>query len=362
MKITKISANELDKSLETRWRELQSANPDLANPYFCVEYTHSVAAARDDVYVAIIEQDNEVVGFFPYQSYNGKVAEPVGGRLSDYQGVIGGQGRSWDYEAILDACRLKIWDFDHLLASQAPARIYREVEAVSPIMDLSDGFEAYLAQRKKSGAKRLEQFKRKARKFEREVGKLHIDVYSRNEAAFQQVIEWKNAQCRSTGVPEFLNWGWTSEMLREIWQRKSHRFAGMLTIIRVDEKIIAGHFGMRSDSVCHWWFPTYNHAFGKYSPGGILLLKLAEAVAAEGLATIDLGKGDDSYKPSFASDAIPLLEGSILRPSVRATFRKVKTESDRFLHTSPLTQPLRATLRGAKSLVRSVKEEKAAAV
>ena len=361
MKITKISANELDKSLETRWRELQAGNSDLTNPYFSVEYTHCVAAARDDVYVAIIEQDNEIVGFFPYQSRNNKVAEPAGGRLSDYQGVIGLQGKQWDYESILDACGLKIWDFDHLLAAQAPARIYRKVEAVSPTMDLSGGYEEYLIQRKKSGAKRLEQFKRKARKFEREVGELQVDVYSRNEAAFQQVVEWKNAQCRSTGVPEFLNWGWTSEMLREIWQRKSPQFAGMLTILRVDDRIIAGHFGMRSESVCHWWFPTYNHQFGKYSPGGILLLKLAEAVAAEGIAAIDLGKGEDSYKPSFASGSVALLEGAVLRPSVRASLRQIRTGSDQFLHHSPITEPLRATVRGAKSMVKSLKRQKTAA-
>jgi CelD/BcsL family acetyltransferase involved in cellulose biosynthesis len=362
MKITKISACELDPSLISQWHLLQASNPELVNPYFNVQYTQSVAAARDDVYVAVIEQGNEVVGFFPFQSANNKVAEPVGGRLSDYHGIIGAAGQAWDYDAILDACNIKVWSFDHLLASQAPREIYRKVEAVSPIMDLSGGYEAYLQQRKKSGAKRLEQFKRKARKFEREVGEIQVDVYCRNEGAFQQVIEWKNAQCRNTGVPEFLNWGWTSEMLREIWQRKSNDFAGMLTILSVGNEIIAGHFGMRSNTVCHWWFPTYNHAYAKYSPGGILLLKLAEAAAAEGLTSIDLGKGEDSYKPSFATDSIPLVEGRVLRPSLRSTIHRIKTGSREFLRESSVTEPLRVSVRGAKSIVRNIRKPKAVAL
>ncbi len=351
-KITKLAAGELDTTLVAQWRELQQQSPELANPYFCVEYFQAVAAVRDDVHVAVIENGDSVIGFFPYQSAGGKVAEPVGGRLSDYQGVIGRPGEQWHYDEILDACGVKIWDFDHLLASQAPDVIHRRIDDVSPTMDLRDGFEAYLAQRKKAGAKRLDQFRRKTRKFEREVGKLEIDLYSRDEAAFCQVIEWKNAQCRRTGVPEFLNWGWTEGMLREIWQHDSDVFAGMLTVVRVDDDIVAAHFGMRSNSVCHWWFPTYNQQYGKYSPGGILLLKLAEAVAAEGIASIDLGKGDDAYKPSFANGEVALVEGSVLRPSLQGTVRKSVTAARGFLKESPLTRPLRSAYRGVKGLVR----------
>ena len=351
-RITTISARELDDTLAARWREMQRQNPELANPYFCVDYVRAVAAVRDDVRVAVIEEDDRIVGFFPYQSADGVVAKPVGGRLSDYQGIIGEPGRRWDHAAILDACKLRIWDFDHLLASQAPDKIHRRIDDASPIMDLSGGFEGYLAERKKAKAKRIDQFRRKERKFEREIGKLEVELYSRDEAAFRQVVEWKNAQCRRTGAPEFLTWGWTEAMLREIWQRDSEEFAGMLTVVRVDDEIVAAHFGMRSRDVCHWWFPTYNHRFGKYSPGGIMLLKLAEAVAAEGIGQIDLGKGDDAYKPSFANGEVALVEGSVLRPSLAASKRRVATSMRSFLKESPVTEPLRGVYRRLKALKR----------
>ncbi len=351
-KITRIKAAELDETLVARWRELQDGDPALANPYFAVDYFQSVAAVRDDVHVAVIEEDDDVIGFFPYQSANGVVAEPVGGRLSDYQGIIGLPGRRWDHAAILDACGLKIWDFDHLLATQAPAEIYRRIDDISPILDLSDGYEAYLAERKQAKARRVDQFRRKARKFEREVGALEVELYSRDEAAFARVIEWKNAQCRRTGVVEFLDWEWTQGMLREIWRRDSETFAGMLTVIRVDGDIAAAHFGMRSRTVCHWWFPTYNRRYGKYSPGGILLLKLAEAVAAQGMTVVDLGKGDDAYKPSFANGRIALVEGSVLRPSLQSTLRRTRTVARDFVKTSPATAPLRRAYRQLKSVIR----------
>ena len=351
MKITKISARELDIGLSAQWQKIQNTNPDLVNPYFCFEYTQAVAAAKDNVYIGVMEKNNKVIGFFPWEQKSKDIIGQVGGILSDYQGAIIAPHHDWKVETLLTAYGINIWEFDHLLLTQKP-QIKHPFFYIdySPVMDLSHGYENYLKEKESSGSKRLSQFQRKARKFEREIGEIRVDLYSKDNAAFEKVIEWKNEQCLRSGVPEFLKWGWTRAMLEHIWHTNNPNFSGMLTVLSTDKEIIAAHFGMRSESVCHWWFPAYNHAYSKYSPGGILLLKLAEAVAREGLNTIDLGKGDDIYKPSFATGKIPLIEGSVMRPSITSTKRLLRTGLNHFIRHSSVMAPTRGVLRKIKRL------------
>jgi CelD/BcsL family acetyltransferase involved in cellulose biosynthesis len=71
--------------------------------------------------------------------------------------------------------------------------------------------------------------------------------------------------------------------------------------------------GIRSRDVLHWWFPTYDPAYTKYSVGIILLLRVARAAADEGIVSIDLGKGDALYKERVMTASTPVGEGSIER-------------------------------------------------
>ena len=67
-----------------RWRALQQIDLLLQNPYFCPEFHQAAAKVRKDVLVAVLGNDE---AFFPFQrSWN--QARPVGGKMSDYQGLI----------------------------------------------------------------------------------------------------------------------------------------------------------------------------------------------------------------------------------------------------------------------------------
>ena len=82
--------------------------------------------------------------------------------------------------------------------------------------------------------------------------------------------------------------------------------------------------GMRSRSVFHYWFPTYDPACAKYSVGIVLLLRIAQAVVAQGVHTIDLGKGLSQYKERLMNGSVELLEGEIARASLRARLRRLR--------------------------------------
>ena len=85
------------------WSQIQRDNEELASPYFRPEFTQAVASVRGDVEVAVLEDHGEIVGFFPYQRGRGGVARPVGGRLSDFQGVVARKGVALDASACCKA-------------------------------------------------------------------------------------------------------------------------------------------------------------------------------------------------------------------------------------------------------------------
>src|SRR5678816_1993574 len=89
---------------------------------------------------------------------------------------------------------------------------------------------------------------------------------------------------------------WGRELVERIHSAHEAGFAGMLSLLYADDRLVAGHLGMRSRTVWHYWFPAYDAALAKYSPGLILLLKMAENAQSLGLRAIDLGKGLSQYK------------------------------------------------------------------
>ena len=124
-----------------RWSEIQAAEPALESPYFRPEFTQAVAQVRRDVEVAVMLQGNEAVGFLPFQRGPLNIGKPVGGKLSDYHGVIARSGAQIDTAELLRACRLAGWDFDHLVTTQPSFEPFATGRGESPYLDLSQGYE-----------------------------------------------------------------------------------------------------------------------------------------------------------------------------------------------------------------------------
>jgi CelD/BcsL family acetyltransferase involved in cellulose biosynthesis len=213
---------------------------------------------------------------------------------------------------------------------------------------LSDGFEAYLAARKKAGSKRITQLQRKSRKLEREVGPVRLEMHVPDRDVLDGVIRWKSEQCRRTQVYDFFSDEPAVSLVRDIANTKVDGFEGVVSVLYAGDSVAAAHMGMRSGHVLHWWFPTYEHALSKYSPGGVLLLKLAEQASAAGVTLLDLGKGEDPYKDSFRTGAVPLIEGAVDVPSAPALIRRSRIGAERWLRRSPAMEPVRRAVRAVR--------------
>lgn len=348
MKISLITAAELDPRLQAAWRALQQSNPALLSPCFCPGFTQAVAATRDDVRIAVMEDTGGIRGFFPHQARRGR-GEPAGGALSDHHGVVCAPGTLWDWSALLRACGLSYWRFDHLPRAQAPLDRPTE-QASSPGLDLRAGFDAWRARRRAAGARHVIELERKARKLAREVGPLRFEPHTTDPRVLETVIELKSRQCRETGVDDFFAQAWARALAQRICQAQDDSFGGRLSALYAGDTLVSAHLGMRSPWVWHWWFPVYARPHAAYSPGGQLLLQVARAAAASAHGLLELGKGEDRYKQSFADCSLPLAEGWVCRPSLAAAWLAARHATRCWLRTSRLVDPLRPLVRQARRM------------
>lgn len=320
MKVTTIRARDLSAEHAAAWSNIQEADRSLDSPFFCPEFTQTVAAVRDDVEVAILEEGGTPVGFFPFQRSPSNVGRPVGGRLSDFQGIVGTPGVSCDPQLLIRGCRLRAWYFDHLLQSQTDFAPFQWAEACSPFIDLRTTYETYLQQRRSLRATDVMQALNKKKKADRQCGPVRFELRTTDQHVLDTLIEWKSEQYRRLKFVNLFSFPWTLALLKHLFAMGDNpKFTGVLSALFLGDRLAAAHFGMRSGRVLHWWFTAYDPELGKYSPGSQLLLELVRAAGPMGVERIDLGKGLESYKRSFMNGAIPLAEGSIdSRPMIRA--------------------------------------------
>jgi CelD/BcsL family acetyltransferase involved in cellulose biosynthesis len=345
MRLHLLRPSDLDAATIARWRQLQHSNPALASPYFTPDFTLAVADVRPDVQVTVLEEHGDVVGFFPFQQRWG-AGEPVGGRLSDHHGVVAAPGTRWDWVQLLRASRLGYWQFDHLTGVQRP--LVPAKPSVSHAIDLSRGYDGYRQAKRDAGSETIAKLERRARKLERDVGPLRFVANSADDHVLQHVIDRKREQCRRTGALEYFAWPWTRALVYRIRQADAPEFAGRLSALYVGDALVAAHFGMRSRQVWHGWFTVYDPAWSTWSPGSLLLLNMAQAAAAEGNTLMDLGKGEEPFKKMFSDCTLPLLEGVVTRPSLATGARSLRKSLGRWLHTSPIAQPLRPLVQSFK--------------
>jgi len=345
MHISIATPDALDTTEIERWRSIKGSNPELISPYFCPEYTFLTASVRDDIYVGIIEEGEEIVGFFPFQKNSRFTAGPVGGPLSDYQGLILKKGFEINPKEMLRQCDLKTWEFDHLIASQSVLQPYHEFKDTSYLIDLSKGLENYLETHRNIGSKLIKSINGYRRKLAREYGPVNFQYHTADAKVLSEMFEWKSKQYLSSGKTDAFSFSWIRRLIRNIHVTQSEDFAGVLSTLYAGDKLIAVHMGMRSRNVLHYWFPAYNRDFAKYSPGSILLMDIIENTPEQKINVIDLGKGNSLYKVRFSNHQVELAEGSISLSKFSGKIKVVGKFIADLIRRTPLVVPARLPAR-----------------
>jgi CelD/BcsL family acetyltransferase involved in cellulose biosynthesis len=209
---------------------------------------------------------------------------------------------------------------------------------------LSKGYAAYEAEKTKAGSNLFERERYKRRRLSKEVGEVRFEIISTAADVFDQVLVWKSDQLRTTGKSDSWPPPATRALLNEIKEMETSGFAGMLSALFAGERLIAGHFGVRSETDWHWWFPSYDPTYSKYSPGLILLLEMAKSAESVGLELIDLGAGPSAYKERFANASAKVAGGAVELLSGRSLRRGLGRHGRTLVRDSWLAKPARAVL------------------
>ena len=346
-----VSYDRLTPDEIATWSAIQRGNPLLGSPYFCPEFTQAVSDVRDDVEVAVLEQQGTAVGFLPFQRGRRNVGRPVAGLLSDFHGIIAAEGFTCSPVELVRGCGLSAWHFDHLLSEQTAFAPYAWLTYDSPYIDLPRGIEAYIDEQP-NGRRIMGEYRQKKRKLSREIGEVRFETHVADRAVLETFLQWKGAQFRESGIPNIFDYEWMRNLLDRILEFSGDSFAPMLSVAYTGDAIAAINFGMRSATVLHPWFPTYNAELARYSTGTMHMIELMYAAEPLGIRRIDLGKGPEPYKRRLMNGACHVMEGCVeLRPGVgplRSAWRSTRNA----VRSSPLYHVARGPARLVKHLAK----------
>ena len=325
MSVRLVAGRELSAELVAAWRAIRGTDVQLASPFFCPEFTSAVAFSKENVFVAVFEDDG-VQALLPFETV-GQVARPVGCLISDFQGLVTRPDYVADIRSAMQAGRLSAFDFDHVSSGQPSFTPYARGWVLSPRIDLSQGYESYVCDRQRAGTRQIAQCDVARRKLEREVGPLTFVARSSDAKALGKILSWKSLQYRKTGKRDVLEIGWVRETIERIHAvDEPSGFGGCLSLLYAGDELIAGHFGMRTPTVWHYWFTAYNTRYAKYSPGLIMLLEIAKSAARSGAEAVELGKGTSLYKQRLMNAHTLVGHGYIEVPSWFTLGRKLSRQ------------------------------------
>jgi CelD/BcsL family acetyltransferase involved in cellulose biosynthesis len=353
VRITVVHPRELgDKDLDA-WRELQRADPELQNPFLSPEFTQAVARVRPATRVAVLEDRGGAVGFLPLEYGWMRIGRPIGPGVSDAQGLVHARGLQWRMRELVAGCGLDVLAFDHLIGSQVDTLDGEVARSRSPIIEVSGGYAGYLEARQRATKKIIKTTLYKERKLGRDLGEIRFDPDSRDAHAMSALIRWKSNQYRRTGRRDRFAVDWIRRLVWDLFEAGGP--PGMLSVLYADERVVAAHFGLRSQTSLSCWFPAYDPGLARYSPGLALHLRMVEAAADAGIRHLDLGKGDEQYKQSLKTGDLVVGEGRATRPSVGAVVHAmrhvpVRSATNVILRRPRLRRAARSTLKCVGSL------------
>ncbi len=337
-----LTARELDA-----WQRLRDGNPALDSPYFHPGFAAAVDATMRPrgagVQVLVGSDDaGRVTVLLPCHRER-SLLRPVGWPGADFQGPVLAAGASFAPLKLLTG-GVRGYAFDHLVDCPGFGP-WVESRMPSPYVETTGGLTGYLGRASRSGKDNMGQARRRAAKAERTYGTVRFTADDPDPEVLDRVIELKRAQYAATGARDYFAAPGRRELLARLLRVREPSFGGILSTLRAGPHLLAAHFGLRSGSVLHWWFPVYDPGFGNLAPGWMLLRELVGAAPALGIARIDLGRGDDEYKRRAKTGETRVSQGLVTRSTTLRALRRARTSLIASAKSSALGPGLRSAVR-----------------
>ncbi len=329
----------------SRWQALRETQSEFRTPFFSFAFARAVQAARGDVVVAILKDQGNIVGYFPHHRV-GSMAYPVGRRFNDAHGVITRPSTSLDWSKLLAAMKVNGFHF-HSLVGCDRARMSNAwlVGTVGSFCsNLGDDSRATLERIEKEHRTIAKQ-RQKTRKLAREIGEVRLEVDCRDRQLLADAIERKREHYRRTNILDLFLAPWTRELISELSRNRRDEPRVMLSLLWAGDQVVASHIGFREGSLLHYWFPAYDVAYSRYSPGTALFTELVRVASDHGIATIDMGFGEQPYKTKQTDVETDVAFGFASDSTLRRGLYRAGLARQKIVKSLPMKETLKYVLR-----------------
>ena len=286
---------DISASQREAWEAIRSEHPDFRTPFFSTAFVDAVHDSRGDVLLAVLRSSGQCVGFLPFHR-SGNIAFPVGRFFNDAHNAILRNDVKVDWSRLLREMGVTSYDFHSLcgpVSSEQNMYCHGTVESFRA--DLGDDSEVYLAQLEKDH-KTIRRQEQKTRKMGREIGEVTLEMDCRDVAILTQTIGWKKQQYARTNILDLFTPPWTRKLVYELFLKQPGQTRGILSVLRAGDQVVAAHIGMIEGDLLHYWFPTYNVEYSRYSPGTALFKAIIRDGTKHGISCVDMGYGEQPYK------------------------------------------------------------------
>lgn len=342
LEFSTICPSQLCGQIAEKWNSIRALNPKNSSPYFDIEFTKAVSRIRNDTEITVISDGADILGFFPFQRITPTHAEPIGGRLNDWHGIIGYPGIEVCWRRLLRESNLKSFGFHAIVETNLDKYTFRKL--ATHHLDLREGWPAYRQWVRKNSTT-IKRQGQKIRGLEKAHGKIRFEFDSASSSELDELVQLKRAKYQRTKTFDILSVDWARDLLEEIHGLKTDNIQGILSTLWSGNELAAAHFGMLTSDTLHYWFPIFNPEFSKYSPGTELLMRVAEHAAEVGVTKVDLGYGDDPWKFKFANGSGSVSVGQVNFNPVQFHFAKRRYEWRQELKKIPFKKSTKRVFR-----------------
>jgi CelD/BcsL family acetyltransferase involved in cellulose biosynthesis len=324
MRVDVIHPSELGPAEIASWHGMQRATPSLEHPFLSPEFAIAVGRLRPESRVAIVRDGQATIGFLPFEKRRLGVGVPISGWLSACQGVVHAPDAQWDQRELVRKSGLAVFQYDNLIADQAPFDPYHSTIDPAPAIDLSEGFDAYYAKLRARAHRFCRELERKTRKLDREAGELRFVRDCSDPGVLRTLIAWKSEQYRRTDHVDRFDKPWTGELLETLLTMRADHLSGVLSVMYAGDQPVSIQFGLRAGSLVVGWFTGYDFQFNKYSPGLIMIRMMTEELAEIGVDRLHMGKGAKRYTEELKNSDVFVGAGTVTSRSAMGTAHRVR--------------------------------------
>ena len=298
---------QMSDDLWQAFEALRNTRPLYDDPFFDPLYASLIGQLRKDTRIGVAFEDGAPVAFWPLHRRPGAWARPIGGPFSDWHGPV-----------LSAHTELKPWQFLRglgLLGMSAYGWLPQDRSsetrlslAGANMTDVGGNWDEFLDIQTQRWPKHFKKMRRLARNIERDFSEVEFRFDDVSDATFDRLIELKRAQFHRTGRHDVLAPEWTKNLLQILREAEGPRFRLRLVSLHFDGRHAASELLLQSDKVMHGWITAFEHDYGQYSPGNLLVQLMLEEMAAKPSAPkiYDAGPGLDHYKRHYSNYQLPV--------------------------------------------------------